>query len=101
MTWRVIWSPQSQADLLAVGFEVAASVGRAVVHWTETAEGLTELLGGDLIRIVAPGAGHAIVELDETRGAFRVLRIRINDQFRICFRWTKDGPEDVEIVDYH
>lgn len=27
--------------------------------------------------------------------------IRINDQFRICFRWTEDGPEDVEIVDYH
>jgi toxin HigB-1 len=27
--------------------------------------------------------------------------IRINDQFRICFRWTKDGPEEVEIVDYH
>ncbi len=27
--------------------------------------------------------------------------IRINDQFRICFRWTKQGAEDVEIVDYH
>jgi proteic killer suppression protein len=27
--------------------------------------------------------------------------IRINDQFRICFRWTVEGPEDVEIVDYH
>jgi proteic killer suppression protein len=27
--------------------------------------------------------------------------IRINDQFRICFRWTEAGPEDVEIVDYH
>jgi toxin HigB-1 len=27
--------------------------------------------------------------------------IRINDQFRICFRWSDDGPEDVEIVDYH
>ena len=27
--------------------------------------------------------------------------IRINDQFRICFVWTKDGPKDVEIVDYH
>ncbi|TAK38683.1 MAG: hypothetical protein EPO30_03930 [Lysobacteraceae bacterium] len=27
--------------------------------------------------------------------------IRINDQFRICFRWTQDGPEQVEIVDYH
>jgi proteic killer suppression protein len=27
--------------------------------------------------------------------------IRINDQWRICFRWTKDGAVDVEIVDYH
>ena len=27
--------------------------------------------------------------------------IRINDQFRVCFRWTSAGPEDVEIVDYH
>ena len=27
--------------------------------------------------------------------------IRINDQWRICFHWTKDGPTDVEIVDYH
>ena len=26
--------------------------------------------------------------------------IRINDQWRICFRWD-DGAEDVEIVDYH
>ena len=26
--------------------------------------------------------------------------IRINDQWRVCFRWT-DGAEDVEIVDYH
>ena len=27
--------------------------------------------------------------------------IRVNDQFRVCFRWTEAGPEDVEIVDYH
>ena len=27
--------------------------------------------------------------------------IRINDQFRICFRWEADGAHDVEIVDYH
>ncbi len=25
----------------------------------------------------------------------------INDQWRLCFRWTAAGPEDVEIVDYH
>ena len=27
--------------------------------------------------------------------------IRINDQYRICFRWTESGPVDVEVVDYH
>ena len=27
--------------------------------------------------------------------------IRINKQWRICFRWEDDGPHDVEIVDYH
>jgi len=27
--------------------------------------------------------------------------IRINDQWRVCFRWTEAGAEDVEIADYH
>lgn len=27
--------------------------------------------------------------------------IRISDQFRLCFRWTASGADDVEIVDYH
>ena len=27
--------------------------------------------------------------------------VRINDQWRICFVWTEQGPADVEIVDYH
>lgn len=27
--------------------------------------------------------------------------IRINQQWRICFRWTAAGPEGVSIVDYH
>lgn len=27
--------------------------------------------------------------------------IRVNDQYRICFTWGEDGPEDVEFVDYH
>lgn len=27
--------------------------------------------------------------------------IRINDQWRICFRWKADGPHEVEIIDYH
>jgi proteic killer suppression protein len=27
--------------------------------------------------------------------------IRINDQWRVCFRWANVGADDVEIVDYH
>ena len=27
--------------------------------------------------------------------------IRVNQQYRICFRWTPTGAEDVEFVDYH
>jgi proteic killer suppression protein len=34
----------------------------------------------------------------DRRGQFSM---RVNDQWRICFRWTDRGVEDVEIVDYH
>jgi len=27
--------------------------------------------------------------------------IRVNKQYRVCFRWTPAGPEGVQIVDYH
>ena len=27
--------------------------------------------------------------------------IRVNDQFRVCFIWTDEGPKNVEIIDYH
>ena len=27
--------------------------------------------------------------------------IRVNDQWRMCFRWTKAGAEDISITDYH
>lgn len=27
--------------------------------------------------------------------------IRVNDQWRVCFVWTANGPANVEIVDYH
>jgi toxin HigB-1 len=27
--------------------------------------------------------------------------IRVNDQYRVCFRWTAAGAKDVELVDYH
>jgi proteic killer suppression protein len=56
---------------------------------------------------------NAVVSLDELRvppgnrlEALKGARagqhsIRINDQWRICFVWTENGPDEVEIVDYH
>jgi proteic killer suppression protein len=41
-------------------------------------------------------------KLEALKGDLRGYHsIRINDQWRIIFRWTEIGPEDVEIVDYH
>jgi proteic killer suppression protein len=40
--------------------------------------------------------------LEALRGDRKGLHsIRVNEQWRLCFRWTPNGPEDVEIVDYH
>ena len=40
--------------------------------------------------------------LEALRGARKgQFSIRINQQWRVCFIWTADGPKDVENVDYH
>jgi toxin HigB-1 len=40
--------------------------------------------------------------LERLRGdRFGQHSIRINDQWRMCFRWDTAGPSQVEIVDYH
>ena len=43
--------------------------------------------------------GNRLEALKGTRAG--QYSIRINDQFRVCFRWTAVGVRDVEIVDYH
>ena len=43
--------------------------------------------------------GNHLEELKGNRAG--QYSVRINDQWRICFVWTKQGPSDVEIVDYH
>ena len=45
-----------------------------------------------------PPANH----LEELKGdRAGQYSVRINDQWRICFVWSEQGPVDVEIVDYH
>jgi proteic killer suppression protein len=45
----------------------------------------------------APPGNQLEVLKGDRKGQYSV---RVNDQFRTCFRWN-DGAEDVEIVDYH
>jgi len=52
----------------------------------------------DLRDLRVPPGNHLEALTDDRRGQHS---IRINDQFRICFRWTREGPADVEITDYH
>ncbi|HXU05394.1 MAG TPA: type II toxin-antitoxin system RelE/ParE family toxin [Polyangia bacterium] len=40
--------------------------------------------------------------LEALKGSLKgFFSIRVNDQWRIVFRWTSGGPEDVDVVDYH
>lgn len=43
--------------------------------------------------------GNRLEKLAGDRNGF--YSIRINQQWRLCFRWESNGPTDVEIVDYH
>jgi proteic killer suppression protein len=52
----------------------------------------------DLNDLRTPPANRLEALVGDRRGQHS---IRINDQWRICFKWTKEGPTDVEIVDYH
>ena len=52
----------------------------------------------DLGDLRAPPANRLEALSRQRRGQHS---IRINDQYRICFVWRKDGPEHVEIVGYH
>jgi toxin HigB-1 len=52
----------------------------------------------DLNDLRSPPANRLEILVGDRRGQHS---IRINDQWRICLVWTKEGPTNVEIVDYH
>lgn len=82
---------QSLADGTAVKrFANIAAVARRKLRQLEIAERLDDLR-------VPPG--NRLEALKGRRAGQH--SIRVNDQFRLCFRWTAAGAEDVEIVDYH
>lgn len=71
-------------------FRAIESVARRKLRQLEIAERLDDLR-------VPPGNRLELLKGNRA-GQYS---IRINDQFRLCFRWTAAGAEDVETVDYH
>lgn len=51
-----------------------------------------------LADLEAPPGNRLHALKDDRKGQYA---IRINDQFRVCFRWVDGNAEDVEIIDYH
>lgn len=64
-----------------------ARVKLARLHAAESINDLASLPGNRLEKLAGDRQGQH--------------SIRVNDQYRICFRWTNAGAENVEIVDYH
>jgi len=60
---------------------------------------LEQLASANELRDLASPPGNRLEALKRDRVGQH--SIRINDQWRVCFVWTQQGPKDVEIVDYH
>lgn len=60
---------------------------------------LAQLDAAETLGFLASPPGNELELLtDDRKGEYS---IRVNKQWRICFWWTNQGPEGVEIVDYH
>ena len=68
-------------------FEAAAARKLALLDAARSVTDLRGTPGNRLEALRGDRAGH--------------WSIRINDQWRVCFAWTAEGPTNVEIVDYH
>jgi toxin HigB-1 len=66
--------------------------------WRVAVRKLEALDSAEAVQDLRVPPGNRLEQLKGDRAG--QYSIRINDQFRICFRWTEVGPEDVEIVDY-
>ena len=60
---------------------------------------LAQVLAAEALNDLRNPPGNRLKALSgDRKGTYSV---RINDQWRICFRWTDLGAVDIEIVDYH
>jgi toxin HigB-1 len=82
---RIRYSPLALSVLMECGTQLFVLVGKLTT--AEAAEAFRSPPGNRLETLAGDRTGQ--------------YSIRVNDQYRLCFRWTAEGPTDVEIVDYH
>ena len=78
---------KSAIRLLPVNLHETARIKFARLHAADSLNDLATLPGNRLEKLKGDRADQ--------------YSIRLNDQYRICFRWSDKGAEGVEIVDYH
>lgn len=87
---RDIWEEEDTREARKTCPRILWTVARRKLLALDSARNLDELRrppGNRLERLVGDRFGSC--------------SIRINDQWRICFRWEPQGAAEVEIVDYH
>ena len=92
---RFVAFADKDTERLSSGFRVA----RFVAFERVALRKIRQLqIANDLSDLGIPPGNRLEALSGDRAGQFSV---RINDQFRVCFRWVEGGAEDVEIVDYH
>ncbi len=82
------------------GHESKAARSKCPVElWTIARRKLDQLNQAEVLHDLRAPPGNRLEKLRGDRKGQH--SIRINDRYRICFRWSEEGPEQVEIVDYH
>lgn len=67
--------------------------------WSVAARKLDQLDSAESIDDLRIPPGNRLERLSGNRAG--EYSMRINNQYRICFRWTRNGPTDVVVTDYH
>ena len=67
--------------------------------WRVTARKLDQLDSVQSLNELKIPPGNRLEALSGNRKG--QYSIRINEQYRICFKWSESGPESVEVTDYH
>lgn len=85
------------ADTMAL-FELGKSARFSQIKATATRK-LQQLDSAATLEFLRSPPGNRLEALVGSRAGQH--SIRVNDQWRVCFVWTAEGPKNVEIVDYH